>query len=193
MGAIIGKRFALFPPLVILSVIMCVSFLFFADLPAVAQDALPGNLLSDPGGVASFMPPRGWIRWDFWGTAAFSPTIEHNPRITFTVRSGNDFTEDQADRAMKDYVRTFSTENYVLVEKENLYLDGWSGVRVLARGTEENTLFGRDYIWIQEYFAEGDRISLVFRSDPTSFGPYRDTVLKSFRSLVITGHKRDGL
>jgi hypothetical protein len=192
MNGIIDKRSPFVSSLMILSVVVCVYFLLPAVPRADAGDISPGSLVTDPLGVASFTPPSGWIRWGFWGTTAFSPTTEHNPKITFSVYSDSGSSEDQADKAMRGYVRAFSSENYVLVEKENLYLDGWSGVRVLARGTEKNVLFGPDYIWIQDYFTDENRVSLVFRSNPAAFETYRDTVLTSFRSLVIK-HANDGL
>ncbi len=192
MNGSIDKRSPFGSPLMILSVVVCVCFLLPAVPRANAGDVSLGSLVTDSLGVASFMPPNGWIRWGFWGTTAFSPTTEHNPKITFSVYSGSGSSEDRADKAMRGYVRAFSSENYVLVEKENLYLDGWSGVRVLARGTEKNTLFGPDYIWIQDYFTDESRVTLVFRCDPASFETYRDTVLTSFRSLVIK-HANDGL
>jgi hypothetical protein len=185
MDGIIDKRFPFFGFLILLPVMVCVSLLFLTGPPAGAQDTLAGELVTDRLGVASFMPPGG--------SPAFSPTSEHEPLITFSVSPDNDLDTDRAGRAMRDYEGTFSTRNYTLILKENLYLSGWSGVRVLAQGTEENTLFGRDYIWIQEYFTDRDRISLVFHCDAASFETYRDIVLKSFRSLTITERDRDGL
>ena len=193
MDGIIDKRFPFLGSLVMLSVIVCASLLFISGLPAGAEDTAPGYLVTDPSGVASFMAPQGWVRWDFWDSAAFSPTSEHNPRIIFSVSPVTNPEENRSDTAMRDYERTFSTHNYTLILKENLYLGGWSGVRVLAQGTEENTLFGRDYVWIQEYFTDRDRISLVFRCDPVSFDTYRDAVLRSFRSLTIIERAPNGL
>jgi hypothetical protein len=192
MEALIGKRFPLLASLLTSSIAICAAFLLIVGLPAGAEDVSLGSRVTDRGGAASFVPPEGWVRWDFWGAAAFSPTADHNPRITFTVRPEGEPAEGRTDTAMKDYVRTFSTENYTLLEKENLYLGGWWGVRVLAGGTEKNVLFGNDYVWIQEYFTDNSRISLVFRSDPASFETYRDTVLASFRSLIIY-RNHDGL
>lgn len=185
MNCIINRRFR-FPclPRAVL-VLVCAGLLCIAAPSSGAEDTPPGIRVIDSLGVASFVPPDRWIHWSFWGTAAFSPTTERNVKITFSVTSGGTYTEDQADRAMKDYVRTFSTGNYTLIEKEDLFLGGWSGVRVLARGTERNALFGRDYVWIQEYFTDRDRILLIFRSDPASFETYRDAVLASFQTLVI--------
>ena len=192
MDTRIDRRFFFFPLLVTSLFVVCAVLLILTALPVGAEDASLGKPVTDPLGVASFMPPKGWIKWDFWGVTAFSPTTDHNPRITFAVHSGNKYANDQADKAMKNYVRTFSTENYTLVEKEGLFLGDWSGVRVLARGTEKNTLFDGDYIWIQDYFTDEDRISLIFRGDPESFETYKDTVLKSFQSLVIIGRHKDG-
>ncbi len=167
--------------------------IFLAVPPAGAGDTPLGGPVTDPLGVASFMPPGGWTRWDFWGSPAFSPTTEHNPRITFTVRPDESSDDNRAGNAMRDYERTFSTGNYTLIRKENLYLRGWPGVRILAGGTEKNALFGRDYIWVQEYFTDRGRITLVFRGDPASFETYSDTVLKSFRSVIIIERTQDGL
>jgi len=188
----IDRRFSFFPLLVTTLFLVCAAFLIFSALTVGAEDTSLGAPATDPLSVASFTPPKGWIKWDFWGIMAFSPTTDHNPRITFAVHSGNVFPKDQADRAMRNYVRTFSTENYTLVEKETLFLGDWAGVRVLARGTEKNTLFDGDYIWIQDYFTDEDRISLIFRGDPESFETYKDTVLKSFQSLVIIRPHKDG-
>ena len=192
MNGIINKRSPFVSSLAILSVVVCVYFMLPSVPRADAGEMPLGSPVTDSLGVASFMPPGGWVRWNFWGTAAFSPTAEHNPKITFSVYSGSGPSEDQADEAMRGYVKTFSSDNYLLVEKENLYLDGWSGVRVLAKGTEKNTLFGPDYIWIQDYFTDESRVSLVYRSDPATFETYRDSVLASFRSLAIK-HTNDGL
>jgi hypothetical protein len=192
MDDVIGKKFPFFTSLVLLPVMICVSLLLLIGLPAGAEDSSLGDLVTDPLGAASFMPPKDWVRWDFWGAMAFSPAPEHNPRITFIVTSYDDADGDRADNAMRDYESTFSTRNYTLIQKENLYLNGWSGIRILAGGTEENSLFGRDYIWIQEYFTNRDRISLVFHGDPASFETYRDTVLRSFRSLIIIERGQDG-
>ncbi len=188
----IGKIFSSFATRTLFSAALCVSLLLITGPIAGAEDAALGDPVTDPLGVASFMPPKGWERWSFWGTTAFSPTADRSARITFAVTTDDNTQGNGAATAMSDYESTFSTHNYTLIEKEHLFLNGWSGVRVLARGTEENTLFGQDYIWIQEYFTSRDRISLVFHSDPASFETYRDAVLKSFRSLVITERGPDG-
>lgn len=192
MNGVIDKRFPFAVALLIVSIMVSVSLLFVAHPSAGAEDTALGAPVTDPLGVASFMPPRGWIRWDFWGATAFSPTSDHNPKVTFRVNTESGVDEGRADTAMRDYVRTFSSGNYTLIERENLYLNGWPGIRILAAGTEKNTLFGPDYVWIQEYFTDRTRISLVFRADPASFETYRDTVLKSFRSLVIVGDRQHG-
>jgi hypothetical protein len=191
MNGVIDKRV----PLVTLIMVLCISIGAICPLLAGpltgSSDTSAGEVVTDPRGIASFIPPPGWLRWDFWGTTAFSPTSARTPRITFTVTPGDFSAPGYVDTVMKDYVSTFSTDNYTLIQKENLYLGGWSGVRVLAQGTDSNTLFDHDYIWIQEYFTKGNRISLVFRSDAASFETYRDAVLKSFRSLVITDRGHD--
>jgi hypothetical protein len=192
MDDTIGKRFSSIASRILFSAALCASLLLPAGLSAGAEDTALGDPVTDPLGVASFMPPEGWERWNFWGTTAFSPTLEHGSRITFAVTPDDNAQGNGAEKAMSDYESTFSTHNYTLVEKEYLHLNGWSGVRVLARGTEENALFGRDYIWIQEYFTGREKITLVFHSDPASFETYRDAVLKSFRSLVITERGQDG-
>jgi hypothetical protein len=193
MDGIIDKRFPFFGFPVLLTIMVFASLLFLIGPPAGAQDSLTGGLVTDPLRVASFVPPGGWVRWDFWGSPAFSPASGNEPRITFSVSPDNDPDTDRAGRAMRDCEGTFSTRNYTLILKENLYLGGWPGVRVLAQGTEENTLFGRDYIWIQEYFTDQDRISLVFHGNAASFETERDTVLESFRSLIIIERTKDGL
>jgi hypothetical protein len=191
MARVIERRFPLFGVPRAVLIFACATLLGIAAPSSGVEDAPPAIRVKDPLGVASFVPPDRWIHWSFWGTAAFSPTTERNVKITFSVTSGVTYTGDQADRAMKAYVRTFSTGNYTLLEKEALSLGGWSGVRVLAQGTERNELFGSDYVWIQEYFTDRDLIRLVFRSDPASFETYRDTVLSSFNSLLIE-RPRDG-
>ena len=141
--------------------------------------------------VASFLPPQGWVRWNFWGITTFSPTTDHEPRLTFAVNDVVSQDRPNIETVMKDYVRTFSTENYTLITQEYLYMGGYPGVRLLAQGTEKNRLFNRDYIWIQEYRTAHHKIILIFRSEEGSFETYRKAVLESFRSLVITGPAPD--
>jgi len=193
MNYFIDRRFASLAFRILFSAAVCVSLLPGMGRPANAQDTLLGVPVTDPLGVASFIPPEDWVRWNFWGAIAFSPTAEYNSRITFIVTPDADPDGNAAQKAMDDYEETFSTDNYTLIQKENLYLDGWSGIRILAGGTDQNPLFGRDYIWIQEYFTDRNKISLVFRSDPATFETYRDAVLGSFGSLNIIERGRDGL
>jgi hypothetical protein len=191
MNGVIDRRLLLAALMVVLIEVPGTFHPLLAGTLTGPADTTVGEVVTDPRGIASFIPPPGWERWNFWGTTAFSPTPAHTPRITFTVTPGQFSVPDYVDTVMRDYVSTFSTDNYTLIEKENLYLGGWSGVRVLAQGTDNNTLFDHDYIWIQEYFTKDNRISLVFRCDAASFETYRDTVLKSFRTLVITDRGQD--
>jgi hypothetical protein len=192
MNRPIDKRFSILAAHVLFPVAVGLLCVFLAAPVARAQQIPPGSIVTDPLGVASFVPPQGWARWNFWGLTAFSPTSLHTPRITFAVTSGDFSAPGYADKVLQEYVSAFSTQNYTLILKENLYLGGWPGVRVLAQGTEKNTLFGSDYIWIQDYFTKDKKISLVFRCEPALFETYRDTVLTSFRSLVISEDGQDG-
>ncbi len=185
------KRFSFPASRLLFPIAVGVLCVFLAAPLAGAQQIPPANIVTDPLGVASFVPPPGWLKWNFWGMTAFSPTSLHTPRITFAVTAGDFSDPGYADKALQGYVSTFSTQNYTLILMENLYLGGWSGVRLLAQGTERNTLFGSDYIWIQEYFTKDEKISLVFRCEPALFETYRDAVLTSFRSLVISEHGQD--
>jgi len=191
MSVVIDRRF--------LCVAAFLIFLVGGGTPASVQagplaklEMSGGNPVTDPLAVATFSPPRGWVRWDFWGIAAFSPTSLHTPRLTFSVADGDFSTADLVGNAIRELGRALSTDNYTLVQRENLYLAGWYGVRILAQGTDKNVLFGRDYIWRQDYFTANRRVSLVFRCDPASFETYRDAVLTSFRSLAIRERRQDG-
>ena len=192
MNGIIDRRFSPPAALALFLVMMSALCVLSAGPLRGADDMPPGDFVTDPLGVASFIPPQGWIRWDYWGIAAFSPTTLRTPRMTFTVTPGDFSSPDHSDRTMRAYVNAFSTENYTLIQEENLYLDGWSGVRILAQGTEKNALFDRDYFWIQEYVTKDTKISLVFRCEPASFETYRDGALTSFRSLVIRERTQSG-
>ncbi len=130
-------------------------------------------------------------RVGFLGTAAFSPTTDHEPRLTLVVspRTGGDARDIES--LMKSLSATFSTENYTLITKEYLLTGGYPGVRVLAQGTDKNKLFDHDYIWIQEYWTSAHRITLTLIADKDSFKTYEKVVLESFRSLIITERAPD--
>jgi hypothetical protein len=134
----------------------------------------------------SFVPPAGWVAWDYWGKSAFSPTTDHKQRIIFMVIKNGGKQPNDIESVMKSYTTAFSTDNYTLILKEYLYAYGYSGIRVLSQGTTRNTLYGTDYLWVQEYATPDRRIQLMFRSSPDLFETYRKAAIESFRSLIIT-------
>jgi hypothetical protein len=181
---------AWFSPIVLLAALVVVlSSAGLLSVGAAAADT--DGRVYDRTGVASFVPPERWVKWDFWGITAFSPTTAHEPRLTFSVTDETPQEKSNIETVMTGYVRTFSTKNYTLINKEYLYLGGYSGVRLLVQGTEKNKLFAGDYIWIQEYHTPRHKVTLIFHSEDGSFETYRSTVLTSFRSLIITETARD--
>jgi hypothetical protein len=41
--------------------------------------------VSDPLNVSSFLPPEGWVKWNFYGKASFSPKDDKETRIIYLV------------------------------------------------------------------------------------------------------------
>ena len=59
---------------------------YYADIEAMEE-------ISDPLGLSSFLPPAGWIEWDFFGYPAFSPSEERVDYITYRlIEEEHDFT-----------------------------------------------------------------------------------------------------
>ena len=41
--------------------------------------------VSDPMNVSSFLPPEGWVEWDFYGKSLYSPVNDKDTRIAYLV------------------------------------------------------------------------------------------------------------
>ena len=42
--------------------------------------------VSDPLNISSFLPPEGWIKWDFYGKPLYSPVNDKDTRIAYLVQ-----------------------------------------------------------------------------------------------------------
>ncbi|MBN1571697.1 MAG: hypothetical protein JW984_00700 [Deltaproteobacteria bacterium] len=55
---------------------------------------------SDPLNISSFLPPEGWVKWDFYGKVLFSPFGDKDTRIAYLVEE-KDNTEGKGGNSDK--------------------------------------------------------------------------------------------
>jgi hypothetical protein len=196
-------------------VIACalVSILFIAADSALALNGKieDGGRYMEKLGICSFQPPQTWAPWDYYGLDVFSPDGNRDIRLSLVAEpadgddplpkapgedagetGGDDPGNDTADltspflkKKAKEWENTFSTPDYELISLEAREFEGYPGVEVSARATEENRLFPGAAVRIVRYYTPTHTITMTLRCPQILLDEYRDLIDAAVDSLTI--------
>ena len=153
--------------------------------------------------ICSFNPPDGWVLWDYYGLDVFSPRDNKDVRLSLVSEEsdGGEFSSEASEeetaaddsdlaspflkKKAKEFENTFSEPDFELISLESREVEGYPGLEICARATEDNDLFSESIIRIVRFYTQTHTVTMTLRCPEAALDEYQEVIDSVIESISL--------